>query len=393
MASHRSQDIPPFLVMEVLEKAKELERSGRKVIHLEVGEPDFDTPAGISRAACEALARGQTHYTHSLGMLPLREAIVEHYQRRYGVTLSPEQIIVANGTSAGLLLTLSALLNPGDEVVLSNPTYACYPNFVQYVGGVPAWASTEAADGFALHPDAVSKCLNPRTQGILINSPANPTGTVLSPASLQEIARLGPYIVSDEIYHGLVYGEREHSILEYTERAFVLNGFSKLYAMTGWRLGYVVAPREFVRPIQKLQQNLFICASSISQFGALAALTQYHPEIEQMVAAYDRRRRFMVKGLRELGFGVPVEPQGLSTCWPTRGTCAATRSAWPLTSSTRPSWRSRRALTLAATPRAFCAFPMPIPSRTSPWPLSACASICASAAVPETAAPFLRIAK
>ncbi len=310
MPSHRSENIPPFLVMDVLEKAKELERAGQKVIHLEVGEPDFDTPAGITRAAGEALARGETHYTHSLGMLPLREAIAAHYARRYGVTLSPGQIIVTMGTSAGLMLTLSALLNPGDEMVLSNPTYACYPNFVQYVGGVSAWASTEASDGFALHPEAVRERLSQHTQGILINSPANPTGTVLSAAQLKEIAALGPYVVSDEIYHGLVYGEREHSILEYTDRAFVLNGFSKLYAMTGWRLGYVIAPREFVRPIQKLQQNLFICASSISQFGGLAALTQHHPEVEQMVAAYDQRRRLMIKGLRDLGFGVPVEPTG-----------------------------------------------------------------------------------
>ncbi|HNR97665.1 MAG TPA: pyridoxal phosphate-dependent aminotransferase [Anaerolineae bacterium] len=310
MPSHRSENIPPFLVMDVLEKAKELERAGQKVIHLEVGEPDFDTPAGITRAAGEALARGETHYTHSLGMLPLREAIAAHYARRYGVTLSPGQIIVTMGTSAGLMLTLSALLNPGDEMVLSNPTYACYPNFVQYVGGVSAWASTEASDGFALHPEAVRERLSQHTQGILINSPANPTGTVLSAAQLKEIAALGPYVVSDEIYHGLVYGEREHSILEYTDRAFVLNGFSKLYAMTGWRLGYVIAPREFVRPIQKLQQNLFICASSISQFGGLAALTQHHPEVEHMVAAYDQRRRLMIKGLRELGFGVPVEPTG-----------------------------------------------------------------------------------
>jgi len=296
--------------MDVLEKAKELERAGQKVIHLEVGEPDFDTPAGITRAAGEALAKGETHYTHSLGMLPLREAIAAHYNRRYGLAVSPEQVIVTMGTSAGLVLTLSALLNPGDEMVLSNPTYACYPNMVQYVGGVPVWASTEAGDGFALHPEAVRERLSQRTQGILVNSPANPTGTVLSAAQLKEIAGLGPYVVSDEIYHGLVYGEREHSILEYTDRAFVLNGFSKLYAMTGWRLGYVIAPREFVRPLQKLQQNLFICASSISQFGGLAALTQHHPEVEHMVAAYDQRRRLMIKGLRELGFGVPVEPTG-----------------------------------------------------------------------------------
>jgi aspartate/methionine/tyrosine aminotransferase len=296
--------------MDVMEKAKELERAGKNVIHLEVGEPDFDTPAGINRAAVAALSRGETHYTHSLGMLPLREAIVAHYSRRYGVSLSADQIIVTMGTSAGLLLTLSALLNAGDEMVLSNPTYACYPNFVQYLDGIPVWVATHAAEGFGLQPREVRTQLTPRTRGVLINSPANPTGTVLSEAALRELADLGPYIVSDEIYHGLVYGEREHSILEFTDRAFVLNGFSKLYAMTGWRLGYVIAPRQFVRPIQKMQQNLFICASSISQWAGLAALTEEHPEIPQMVAAYDRRRKFMVQGLRELGFGVAVEPTG-----------------------------------------------------------------------------------
>ncbi len=310
MPSIRSQNIPPFLVMDVLEKAQEFERGGAEVIHLEIGEPDFNTPAKITTAAIAAIQRGETHYTHSLGIWPLREAIAEHYQKRYAVSVSPEQVIVTMGTSHGLLLTLCSLLDPGDEVILSNPTYACYPNFVRYIEGQPVFVPVYAEEGFALDPGAVREKIGPRTKAILVNSPSNPTGTVLPTALLREIGQLGLYVISDEIYHGLVYGEREHSILEFTDRAFVLNGFSKLYAMTGWRLGYIIAPQEFIRPIQKSQQNLFICASSVSQWAGVAALTEEHPEVPQMIACYDQRRKFMIKGLRELGFGIAVEPTG-----------------------------------------------------------------------------------
>jgi aspartate/methionine/tyrosine aminotransferase len=310
MPSLRAENIPPFLVMDVLEKAKELERCGADVIHLEIGEPDFNTPAKITQAAIAALQRGETHYTHSLGMLPLREAIVAHYRKRYRVTISTDQIIVTSGTSPGLLLILCALLNAGDQVILSDPAYACYPNFIRYIDGEPVPVAVYPDEGFAFRPEVIRKKLGPRTRGILINSPSNPTGNVLSPTILQEVGELGPHVISDEIYHGLVYGEPEHSILEFTDRAFVLNGFSKLYSMTGWRLGYIIAPKEFVRPIQKTQQNLFICASSISQWAGLAALTEDHPEILQMIRTYDQRRKFMVKGLRELGFGVAKEPTG-----------------------------------------------------------------------------------
>jgi len=310
MPSSRSERIPPFIVMDVLERAKALEADGHEVIHLEIGEPDFETPHKIREAAIAAIERGETHYTHSLGIRPLREAISAHYQQRYGVSVSPDQVIVTMGTSHGLLLTLCSLLNPGDEVILSNPAYACYPNFVRYLDGQPISVPVYAEQGFALQPESVRERITERTAGILINSPSNPTGNLLPPAALQELAGLGCPIISDEIYHGLVYGEREHSILEYTDQAFVLNGFSKLYAMTGWRLGYVIAPPEFVRPIQKTQQNLFICASSVSQWAGLAALTEEHPEVPRMLETYDRRRKAMVQGLRRLGFVVAVEPTG-----------------------------------------------------------------------------------
>jgi aspartate/methionine/tyrosine aminotransferase len=310
MPSTRSERIPPFIVMDVLERAKELEAAGHEVIHLEIGEPDFDTPHKIRQAAIAAIERGETHYTHSLGILPLREAIAAHYHQRYGVTVAPEQVIVTMGTSHGLLLTLCSLMNPGDEVILSNPAYACYPNFVRYLEGEVVSVPVHPEEGFALQPQSVRDRITSRTKGVLINSPSNPTGNLLPYKALQEIAALGIHVISDEIYHGLVYGEREHSILEFTDQAFVLNGFSKLYAMTGWRLGYVIAPREFVRPIQKTQQNLFICASSVSQWAGLAAITEQHPEIPQMLDTYNQRRKAMIEGLRELGFGVAVEPTG-----------------------------------------------------------------------------------
>jgi aspartate/methionine/tyrosine aminotransferase len=310
MASIRSERIPPFIVMDVLERAQDLERAGEDVIHLEIGEPDFDTPQRIREAAIAAIQRGETHYTHSLGILPLREAIADHYNNRYGVSVSPEQVIVTMGTSHGLLLTLGALLNTRDEVILSNPAYACYPNFVRYLEGEPVFVPVSAEEGFAFQPRAIRERIGPRTKAILINSPSNPMGNVLPADILHQISELGPYVISDEIYHGLVYGEREHSIVEFSDRAFVLNGFSKLYAMTGWRSGYIIAPQAFVRPIQKSQQNLFICPSSVSQWAGLAALTEDHPEIPEMIATYDRRRKFMVRGLRDLGFGVAVEPTG-----------------------------------------------------------------------------------
>jgi aspartate/methionine/tyrosine aminotransferase len=310
MPSVRSERIPPFIVMEVLERAQELERAGESVVHLEVGEPDFDTPPKIREAAIAAIRRGETHYTHSCGILPLREAIAEHYRTNYGVSVSPGQIIVTMGTSHALLLTMCALLNVGDQVILSNPAYACYPNFVRYLDAEPVFVPVYAEHGFAFEADAVRDAVGPQTKAILINSPANPTGTVLRPDVLLQIANAAPYVISDEIYHGLAYDDSAHSILEYTDRAFVLNGFSKLYAMTGWRLGYIISPPDHVRAIQKSQQNLFICASSISQWAGVSALTEDHPEVPEMVATYDRRRELMIRGLRELGFGVAVEPTG-----------------------------------------------------------------------------------
>ena len=310
MISKKAQQIPPFIVMDVLEKAQELERNGEHIIHLEVGEPDFDTPECISEAGYRAICEGKTHYTHSLGLIELREGIAEDYWKKYRVKVSPEQILVASGTSPAMLLLFSALLEPGDEIILSNPYYPCYPNIIRFVDGFPVLVEVSEEEGFQYLPEMIEEKLSPRVKGIMINSPSNPTGNVMPAERMKEISKFSPFIISDEIYHGLVYEGEVHTILEFTDHAFVINGFSKLYAMTGWRLGYVIAPKEFIRPMQKIQQNLFISASSFAQWGAVAGLKETEKDVQKMREIYDRRRRFLIPKLKALGFGITVEPTG-----------------------------------------------------------------------------------
>jgi aspartate/methionine/tyrosine aminotransferase len=310
MISHKALEIPPFIAMDVMERALELEQQGEHVIHLEIGEPDFDTPQCIKEACFKALCDGQTHYTHSLGLLELREAISAAYEKTYGVPVTPDQILIASGTSTAMLLLFSAMLEEGDELILPNPYYPCYPNIIKYAGGVPVFVDVLEEEGFQYIPEMISSKIGSRTKGILINSPSNPTGNVLSGERMEEIAQFSPAIISDEIYHGLVYEGKAHSILEYTENAFVINGFSKLYAMTGWRLGYLIAPEGFIRPMQRLQQNLFISPNSFVQMAAITALQEAVGEVRHMRETYDQRRKFMIRRLRELGFGIMVEPTG-----------------------------------------------------------------------------------
>jgi aspartate/methionine/tyrosine aminotransferase len=310
VVSHKAMEIPPFIVMEVMERALELEQGGEHVIHLEIGEPDFDTPQCVKEACYEALCDGKTHYTHSLGLLELREAIAEDFEKTYGIGVTPDRILVASGTSPAMLLLFSALLEAGDEVILPNPYYPCYPNIMKYVGGVPVFVDVLEEEGFQYIPEMISSKIGPRTKAIFINSPSNPSGNVLSGERMEEIAQFSPLIISDEIYQGLVYEGKAHSILEYTESAFVINGFSKLYAMTGWRLGYLIAPREFIRPMQRVQQNLFISPNSFVQLAAITALREGEHDVRSMRETYDQRRKFMISRLRELGFGIMVEPTG-----------------------------------------------------------------------------------
>ena len=310
MIAKRAAEMTSFIVMDVLEKAHEMERQGIDIIHLEVGEPDFDTPQCIKDAAEKALKDGFTHYTHSLGILELREAICEYYANTYRVSIDPGQIIITSGTSPAMFMLFSTILEENDEVIISDPHYACYPNFIKFLKGIPVTIAVYEDDGFQYRTAAIKKKISNKTRGIFINSPSNPTGNLLSAERMQKIAELSPYIISDEIYHGLVYGDKEHSILEFTDRAFVFNGFSKLYAMTGFRLGYVIAPKKFIRPMQKIQQNFFISANAMVQMAGVAALKYAADDVKNMKNTYDQRRQYMIKRLREIGFGITVEPTG-----------------------------------------------------------------------------------
>lgn len=299
-----------FIAMEVLERAQELERKGINIIHMEVGEPDFDVPPCVCEAVKNAVSGGQTHYTHSLGILPLRTAIASLYKKECGVSFTADNIVVTSGSSPAIWMALRVLCEPGDEVLCFNPGYACYANFVRAVNAVPVSIDLNPEDGFRIDIDEFRKKITPKTKAIFINSPSNPFGTLIEPEVMRQIAGLGITVISDEIYHGLVYEGRPHSILEFTDNAFVLNGFSKRFAMTGLRLGYLVAPTKYMRTLQILSQNIFICAPSDAQLGGVAAIEHADEDVKRMRAVYDERRKFIVAGLKELGFKIWVEPKG-----------------------------------------------------------------------------------
>lgn len=311
MITNKTKDLKSFIVMDVMARAEELEKSGEHVIHLEVGEPDFDTPAIIQETVMDAIKSGKTHYTHAMGLLELRNMISEHYKKEYDVNINPNQIMVTSGTSPALLMMMIALLDKDDEVIISNPHYACYPNFIKILDARPVDVKTYPEFGFQYKPEDIESVLTERTKAIVINSPSNPTGIVMSEKNLKDIAGFdNQYIISDEIYHGLVYNGRAGSILEYTDKAFVINGFSKLYAMTGWRLGYLIFPEEFYDTMQKIHQNFMISANSFVQWAGIAALQYTKPDIEKMRETYNERRIYMINRLREIGFKIHVEPTG-----------------------------------------------------------------------------------
>ncbi|MDR1686455.1 MAG: pyridoxal phosphate-dependent aminotransferase [Desulfovibrio sp.] len=304
------ESLSPFLAMNVMERAQELERSGRRILHLELGQPDFETPECVTEAAVQALRDKKTGYTHSLGIMPLREGLAEYYQREYNVAVSPERIVVTAGSSPAMLMIFSLLCRSGDQVILSDPSYACYENFIRYAGAENVRITTLEEHDFQLRADLVAPAVGPRTEAVLINSPSNPAGTMLSRAEITRLAALGPTLVSDEIYHGLVYEGKAVSALEITPEACVLDGFSKRWAMTGWRLGWMVVPPHLVPMLRVLQQNFFICAGSVAQWAGLAALKYAGPDVERMAAAYAARRRVLLDGLRALGFGISSNPVG-----------------------------------------------------------------------------------
>lgn len=313
--SRRSQEIEPFHVMSLLARAQALEQAGHDVIHLEIGEPDFTTAAPIVRAGQAALAAGHTRYTAARGLPALREAIAGFYRDRYQVQIDPERILVTPGGSGALLLASSLLVDPGKHWLLADPGYPCNRHFLRLVEGAAQLVPVGPETAYQLTPELVTRRWNADSVGALVASPANPTGTVLSAAQLaalsQSLKARGGHLVVDEIYHGLTYGMDAASVLQVDDEAFVLNSFSKYYGMTGWRLGWLVAPPQAVRELEKLAQNLYISASSIAQHAALAC---FEPDsiaiFEQRRAAFRERRDYLLPALRALGFRIEVEPEG-----------------------------------------------------------------------------------
>jgi aspartate/methionine/tyrosine aminotransferase len=306
-----SDELLPFLAMEVMERGAALRRDGADVIQLAVGEPDFDAPEPVVAEAARALAAGETHYTESRGLHALCCEIARECAARRGVEIAPEQVIVTTGTSPALFMVMRLLLEPGDEVIVPAPCYPCHANMALACGARPVYVPTFAHAGFELDVARVRAAITPRTRCIVLASPGNPTGAIQPAHVVEALCALGLPILSDEIYDGLVFdGARVTSPLRFTRNCFVFDGFSKRYAMTGFRLGYVIAPEAALRPLQNLQQNLHICASQFVQRAGIAALTQCAAHVEHMRAIYERRRARLFAGVRALGLGVANAPQG-----------------------------------------------------------------------------------
>jgi aspartate/methionine/tyrosine aminotransferase len=311
----RVAEIEPFHVMEVQTAARALEAAGRNIIHMEIGEPDFPTPQPVLDAAQRAIVTGNIHYTSALGLPELREAIARHYAGHYGVDVAPERVIVTAGSSAALLLVMALIVNRDEQILLADPGYPCNRHFVRVLEGEPVGIPVGPDTRYQLTADLVERRWTPSTRGVLIATPSNPTGTTVPREEMRRIAaavaRLGGRLIVDEIYLGLTYGEAPRSVLDFADDAFVISSFSKYFNMTGWRLGWVVAPERHVRDLEKLAQNLYISPATPSQRAALGCFERAAVEIvEQRRSAFQARRDFLVPALRELGFGVPVMPVG-----------------------------------------------------------------------------------
>lgn len=310
MFSKRAEEIKPFIVMEILERAQILEQKGIDVVHMEIGEPDFPTPDVVVKACVDSLLSGNTRYTHSLGLRELREEIAQYYTMRYAVEVDPENILISSGTSPVMAMIFSAIIDPEDEVIIPDPYYPCYPNFVRFFGGKPVFVELDECDGFSIDVNKIKKKITKRTKALIINSPSNPTGNVIPESILREVANLDIPVISDEIYHGLTYEKREDTILQFRDDAIVINGFSKSYSMTGWRLGFVIAPRNFIRILQKVQQNFLISPNPFVQKAGITALRDAETYRSMMRKSLRRRRDLMVDGLRKIGFKIPCVPDG-----------------------------------------------------------------------------------
>lgn len=312
--SSRAREIPPFLAMDILDQSRRLEAEGKDIVHLELGEPDFPTPENVVEAAFRAVRDGCTSYTPTQGILELRAAISDYYSAEYGVSLNPGRVIVTMGSSPAMFLVFGTLLNPGEEIIIPNPHYPPYPSNIQFIGGIPVKFDLYERDGYRYDLQAVREKVTLRSRGIMVNSPSNPTGMLQDAEVLADLAELsretGILVISDEIYHGLTYGGRARSILEFSDRAFVMSGFSKRFAMTGWRLGWVIAPEEFIEPMKNLHMNYFLSAAGFVQKAGVEALKNCAGATEEMRQTYKLRRDYLLIELTRLGFKIEPEPEG-----------------------------------------------------------------------------------
>ena len=311
----RVAEISPFHVMEVQTAARALEAAGRSVVHMEIGEPDFPTPQPVLDAARRALADGGIYYTSALGLPELREAIARHYADHYGVQVGAERVIVTAGSSAALLLVMALLVDRDRQILLADPGYPCNRHFVRVLEGEALALPVGPESRYQPTAALVERHWTAATCGVLIATPSNPTGTTVPADEMRSIAAAvdarGGHLIVDEIYLGLTYGERPRSVLAFADDAFVISSFSKYFNMTGWRLGWVVAPLRYVRDIEKLAQNLYISPPTLSQRAALACFEPATIDVvEQRRRAFEARRDFLVPALRHLGFGIPVLPNG-----------------------------------------------------------------------------------
>ena len=309
----RLAHIQPFYVMDILARARAMEAQGRSVIHMEIGEPDFPTAESIVQAGIAALKAGHTHYTPALGLPELRTAIAQSYAPVARVDAS--RVVVTPGASGALQLIFAALINPGDQVLMADPGYPCNRHFVRLFEGEPVAIPVDATTGYQLNADLIRRHWTKRTVAVMLASPSNPTGTLVPDGEMVKIVHtvteLGGTLIVDEIYHGLVYGASATTALTHSRDVFVVNSFSKYYGMTGWRLGWLVAPPAYVPAIDKLAQNIFLASNTPAQHAALAAFTpEVQRELQRRRDIFHERRDFLLLALRELGFVIPVVPEG-----------------------------------------------------------------------------------
>ena len=313
--AERNSGISSFYVMELLRLAKQLEAQGKDIIHMEIGEPDFPTPPTIAEAGIKHIQTGEVKYTPAAGLPELRKKIADFYQQRYEVAVDEQRIFVTPGASGAFLLALGVSLNPQEELLMADPCYPCNSNFATLLGGKTKTIAVDASTHYQLTAKLIKEHWTSATKGVLIASPSNPTGTLITPDELQQsihtVNSLGGCFYSDEIYHGLVYDTNAKTALSFSDDVFVINSFSKYFGMTGWRIGWLIVPDEFIEATEKLAQNIYIATSTQAQYAALVAFDENTlSELENRRMEFAARRDFLYDNLLRLGFEIPIKPEG-----------------------------------------------------------------------------------